>query len=33
LRNLREIAPTVYFNVPTGFEAIALAIYLLKDMP
>ena len=21
LRNLREIAPTVYFNVPTGFEA------------
>ncbi len=22
-RNLREIAPTVYFNVPTGFEAIA----------
>jgi feruloyl-CoA synthase len=26
LRNLREIAPTVYFNVPTGFEAIALAM-------
>jgi feruloyl-CoA synthase len=26
LRNLREIAPTVYFNVPTGFEAIALAL-------
>ena len=23
LRNLREIAPTVYFNVPTGFEMIA----------
>jgi feruloyl-CoA synthase len=23
LRNLKEIAPTVYFNVPTGFEAIA----------
>ena len=23
LRNLREIAPTVYFNVPTGFEVIA----------
>lgn len=23
LRNLREIAPTVYFNVPMGFEAIA----------
>ncbi len=26
LRNLREIAPSVYFNVPTGFEAIALAM-------
>lgn len=26
LRNLREIAPTVYFNVPSGFEAIALAM-------
>ena len=26
LRNLQEIAPTVYFNVPTGFEAIALAM-------
>ncbi|MFN5421577.1 MAG: feruloyl-CoA synthase [Burkholderiales bacterium] len=26
LRNLREIAPTVYFNVPTGFESIALAM-------
>lgn len=26
LRNLREVAPTVYFNVPTGFEAIALAL-------
>jgi len=25
-RNLREIAPTVYFNVPTGFEAIAQAM-------
>ena len=23
LRNLREIAPTLYFNVPTGFEVIA----------
>jgi feruloyl-CoA synthase len=21
LRNLREVAPTIYFNVPTGFEA------------
>ena len=27
LRNLREIAPTVYFNVPTGFEAIAQAMH------
>ncbi len=26
LRNLREIAPTVYFNVPLGFEAIAEAM-------
>ena len=26
LRNLREVAPTVYFNVPTGFEAIAIAM-------
>jgi len=26
LRNLRDIAPTVYFNVPTGFEAIAQAM-------
>lgn len=26
LRNLREIAPTVYFNVPTGFEMIANAM-------
>ena len=26
LRNLRDIAPTVYFNVPTGFEAIATAM-------
>ncbi|OJU91845.1 MAG: feruloyl-CoA synthase, partial [Burkholderiales bacterium 66-5] len=26
LRNLREIAPTLYFNVPTGFEAIAQAM-------
>ena len=26
LRNLREIVPTVYFNVPTGFEAIAQAM-------
>lgn len=26
LRNLREIAPTLYFNVPTGFDAIAQAM-------
>jgi feruloyl-CoA synthase len=26
LRNLREMSPTVYFNVPTGFEAIANAM-------
>jgi feruloyl-CoA synthase len=27
LRNLREIAPTVYFNVPTGFEVIARSMH------
>ncbi len=36
LRNLREIAPTAYFNVPTGFEAIAQAMktdeYLRKNL-
>jgi feruloyl-CoA synthase len=26
LRNLREVAPTIYFNVPTGFEALAHAM-------
>ena len=26
LRNLREVAPTVYFNVPKGFEEISLAM-------
>lgn len=26
IRNLREIAPTVYFNVPTGFEMLASAM-------
>ena len=26
VRNLREIAPTVYFNVPRGFEEIARAL-------
>jgi feruloyl-CoA synthase len=31
LRNLREIAPTVYFNVPTGFEAIANAMQAPTD--
>lgn len=30
LRNLREIAPTVYFNVPKGFEQIASA---MRDDP
>lgn len=29
LRNLREISPTVYFNVPRGFEK--LATHLLED--
>jgi feruloyl-CoA synthase len=28
LRNLREISPTVYFNVPKGFEEIASAMEL-----
>ena len=27
LRNLREVAPTMYFNVPTGLEAIANAMH------
>src|SRR6185436_20759828 len=26
LRNLREISPTIYFNVPKGFEEIASAM-------
>ncbi|HVL55408.1 MAG TPA: feruloyl-CoA synthase, partial [Burkholderiaceae bacterium] len=26
LRNLREIAPTIYFNVPKGFEELAAAL-------
>ena len=26
LRNLREISPTIYFNVPKGFEEIAVAM-------
>ena len=32
LRNLREIAPTVYFNVPRGFEEIALALHADADL-
>lgn len=32
LRNLREVAPTVYFNVPTGFEAIAQALKTDADL-
>ena len=32
LRNLREIAPTVYFNVPRGFEEIALALHADKAL-
>ena len=35
LRNLREISPTVYFNVPKGFEEIARAMdsdTALRDM-
>ncbi|SEC95359.1 4-coumarate--CoA ligase [Rhizobiales bacterium GAS188] len=31
VRNLREIAPTVYFNVPRGFEA--LVPYFRKERP
>ena len=34
LRNLREISPTIYFNVPKGFEEIAFAMdsdVLLRD--
>ena len=33
LRNLREIAPTVYFNVPTGFETIANAMKTDDELP
>ena len=32
LRNLREIAPTWYFNVPIGFEAIANAMKTDADL-
>ncbi len=32
LRNLREIAPTVYFNVPKGFEEVANALEVDAQM-
>lgn len=32
LRNLREISPTVYFNVPRGFEEIASAMERDNDL-
>ncbi len=32
LRNLREIAPTIYFNVPRGFEEIATALRADADL-
>jgi feruloyl-CoA synthase len=32
LRNLREVAPTLYFNVPTGFEMIAEAMKTDADL-
>lgn len=32
LRNLREIAPTMYFNVPRGFEEIAAALRTDADL-
>ena len=32
LRNLREVAPTIYFNVPTGFEAISNALQTDDDL-
>ncbi len=32
LRNLREIAPTLYFNVPKGFEEIANALETDADL-
>ena len=32
LRNLREIAPTIYFNVPKGFEEIANALEVDADL-
>jgi feruloyl-CoA synthase len=32
LRNLREIAPTIYFNVPKGFEEVANALEVDAQM-
>ncbi len=32
LRNLREISPTVYFNVPRGFEEIAQALHADEEL-
>jgi feruloyl-CoA synthase len=32
LRNLREIAPTIYFNVPKGFEEIANALEIDPEL-
>ena len=32
LRTLREVAPTIYFNVPTGFEAISNALQTDDDL-
>ena len=32
IRNLLEIAPTVYFNVPRGFEEIALALHADENL-
>ena len=32
IRNLREISPTVYFNVPKGFEMIAQRLPELDEL-
>jgi feruloyl-CoA synthase len=32
LRNLREISPTVYFNVPKGLESIAVAMHADRQL-
>ena len=31
LRNLREISPTVYFNVPKGFEMLAHHLHAMRS--